>query len=81
MSEVRPSSVVRNGDRRLSLEAIRDKLAFELDEAFGRDAATIAKELASVIRELDSIPGGKEVSTVDQLAARRAARLADAAGQ
>jgi hypothetical protein len=81
LSDLQPSAVIKQGDRRLSLEAIRDKLAFELDEAFGRDAATIAKELASVIRELDSLPGGKEESTVDQLAARRKKRLADAAGQ
>ncbi|MFI6270723.1 hypothetical protein [Micromonospora zamorensis] len=77
----RASTVIRTGDRRKSLEAIRDKLAAELDDAFGRDAATIAKELTSVIREIDTLPGGKEVSTVDELTARRAARLADAAGQ
>jgi hypothetical protein len=76
----RPSTVVRNGDHRLSLIAIRDKLAEELDEAFGRDSAVIAKQLAEVIREIESLPG-KEASAVDDLAARRARRLADAAGQ
>jgi hypothetical protein len=74
-----PSTVVA-GDRRKSLEAIRDKLAGELDEAYGRDAAVLAKELRAVITELDSLPGGKEVSPVDELTARRKARLAEAAG-
>lgn len=77
---MQPSEVVQIGDRRRSLEAIRDKLAAELDEACGRDAATIAKELRETIRELDSLPGGKEASPVDELGARRKARYADAAG-
>jgi hypothetical protein len=39
----------------------------------------ISKELREVMRELESIPTGKEVSTSDDLAAKRAARLAEAA--
>ena len=70
---------VAGGDRRKSLEAIRDKLAAELRDTVGRDAAALAKELRAVISELDGLPGGKERSTVDELAARRAGRLADAA--
>jgi hypothetical protein len=77
MAELLPA--VESGDRRASLEAIRDKLARELAETGGRDAAAIAKELRAVISELDGLPGGKERSTVDELAARRAGRLADAA--
>lgn len=72
-------STVHSGDRRAALEAIRDKLASELVAAVGRDAATIAKELRSTISELDGLHGGKEVSRVDELAARRADRRADAA--
>jgi len=75
-----PSTVVSGGDHRLSLIAIRDKLAVELDEAYGKDAAVIAKQLAEVIREIESLPG-KEASRVDDLSARRSKRLADAAGQ
>lgn len=72
---------VSEGDRRAALEAIRDKLAAELEAASGRDAAAIAKELRSTINELESLPGGKEVSRLDELAARRADRRADAAGR
>ncbi|MFF0469342.1 hypothetical protein ACFYPX_18160 [Micromonospora zamorensis] len=68
--------MIRTGDRRKSLEAIRDKLAAELDDAFGRDAATIAKELTSVIREIDTLPVGGAESILDQLAKKRAARRA-----
>lgn len=68
------------GGRRSALEAIRDKLAGELEDAEGRDAAPLAKELRAVINEIEKLPGGKEVSAVDDLSARRAARRADAAG-
>lgn len=79
MSESLITTVVE-GDRRAALEAIRDKLAAELQDVTGRDAAAIAKELRATIAELDALPGGREVSKVDDLAARRAARRADAAG-
>lgn len=68
------------GDRRAALEAIRDKLAAELEDAEGRDAATVAKELRATLAELEALPGGKEVSAVDDLSDRRAKRRADAAG-
>ncbi|MEU8270144.1 hypothetical protein AB0B89_23670 [Sphaerisporangium sp. NPDC049002] len=70
---------VASGDRRRGLEAIRDKLADELGRALGPDAARLAKELTSVMRELATVPTGREESTVDDLAARRAHRLAGAA--
>lgn len=81
--------VVAEGDRRASLEAIRDRLAAELDTdghkrscececgvtaTDGRVIAMVAGRLVDVIRELDALPNGREVSTVDDLAARRAAR-------
>jgi hypothetical protein len=71
-------TVVRSGDRRLSLEQIRDRLAERLEAAEGKDTAVISKELREVMRELEQIPTGKEVSTSDDLAARRAARIAAA---
>lgn len=74
-------STIGEGERRASLEAIRGKLARELAEAYGKDAATLAKELREVIRELDSLPTGGEESPVDEIAARRARRLANAASQ
>lgn len=70
--------VVAAGDRGDSLEAIRDRLAKELDEAEGRDVAPIAKELRAVIAEIYSLPRAKEGSKSDELAARRTARRAAA---
>lgn len=74
------SEVVRTGDRRASLEAVRDRLAVEIDSgrAEGRDVATLAKVLAETMRELDSLPVAGEVSPVDDLAAARTARRAAA---
>ena len=82
------SAVVADGDRRLSLQAIRDRVAVELADAEGRDVAVLAKELREVIRELDLLPGAGTESPLDRiagavsddLAERRAARRADAAG-
>lgn len=68
-----------SGDKRAALEAIRDRLANELLTARGQSAAAVAKELRAVIDELDSLPDGREESTVDQLNARREARRAEAA--
>jgi hypothetical protein len=47
----------------------------------GRLLVAIVKELRAVIAELESLPNAAEASTSDQLAARRASRLANASGQ
>lgn len=69
-------------DRRATLADLRKRLtaAFEATED-PRDLATLSKELRAVMAELDQLPGGEEADPVDDLAARRAARLANAAGQ
>jgi hypothetical protein len=69
-------------ERRVALTDLRKRLL----DAFGetedpRDLATLSKELRAVMAEIDSLPGGEEADPVDDLAARRAARLANAAGQ
>jgi hypothetical protein len=79
--EGRVTGAVGGGDRRTALEAVRDKLAAELDEATGRTAAVVAKELRATIAELEALPGGKEVSAVDEFTARREARRAEAQGR
>ncbi|WP_157251108.1 hypothetical protein [Nonomuraea typhae] len=71
---------VGSGDRRRALKALRDKLAAELSGSEGRTSAALAKELVAVLRELDSLPLPKEASSVDDLAAKRAARRAGASG-
>jgi hypothetical protein len=69
-------------DRRATLTDLRRRLSDALDLADDpRDLATLSKELRAVVSELDSLPGGEEADSVDDLAARRAARLADASGQ
>lgn len=78
MSDVIGAAV--GGDRRAILEAVRDRLAEELAGAKGKDAAPLAKELRATLAELESLPGGKEVSPLDDLSARRAARRANAQG-
>jgi len=68
-----------SGDRRQALEALRHKLATELDSTSGHGTASLAKELANVLREIDQLPIA-EGSKVDDLGARRTARRAKAAG-
>jgi len=70
---------VRSPDRRTQLEAIRDTLAAHLAQAEPREAAALAKQLQAVLRELSELPAVKESNPLDELNARRAARLAGAA--
>lgn len=63
-------------DHRTGLEAIRDRLAIELEAADGRDVATLSRELRLTIAELENLPSKREESRVDDLAQRRANRRA-----
>ena len=75
------AAVVAAGDRRQSLEGVRDCYARLIDdpETAPRDAIAAGKELRAVIAELDNLDGAaKEVRGSDDLAARRAARRAAA---
>lgn len=92
----RIGDVVPLGDRRASLEAIRNRLAAETNDTLwqrhkeececfcgmgdGRLLVAIVKELRVVIAELETLPASAEKSTSDQLAARRASRIANASG-
>lgn len=72
--------VVAEGDRRASLEALRDTVARSLADAEPHNVAALAKQLQSVLRELAELPAAKtETSPVDDLNARRAARRSGAA--
>lgn len=73
------TEAVASGDRVAALEAIRDRLAAELDAVEGRDAATVAKELRAVLDALNASEGGKgKESSSDDLAARRETKRAAA---
>lgn len=66
------------GDRRKSLESLRDLLARQL-EISDRDVPALARQLREVMAEIDSLPNPKETSRVDELNKRRAERRAKAA--
>jgi hypothetical protein len=63
-------------DRRAALVALRDKLAADLDVAAVQYVAALARQLQSVLSELDSLPNAEAVSRVDELKAKRAKRRA-----
>lgn len=72
-------------DRRVVLKALQQRLAAALDEAEPREVATLAKQMAACVAELESLPRSDADSPIDQVAARRrerqeAARLAAEAG-
>lgn len=73
---------VAGDDTRAFLLMIRDKLADEMNMAAGAESALIAKELRAVVAALADLnkAAPREESVLDQLAARRAARVADTAG-
>jgi hypothetical protein len=66
-------------ERRALLEHLQARLLADFDDSDGRDSAVLAKELRAVATELAALPTG-EVSSVDDLARKRAARRAEAAG-
>lgn len=75
------ADVVAAGDRRHSLEALRDHLAQELENApAGLAIGPIANQLRVVLAELDAMPDASKESTVDDLDKRRRARRAASAG-
>lgn len=83
-NEIPPTDITGavQGDKRVALEAIRDRLAVELARPTckGQAAAAVAKELRATIDAIDGLPGG-EVSAVDDLTAKRAERRAKASGR
>jgi hypothetical protein len=75
------SSVVGEGDRRRSLEAMRDALAIAMSQAEPREMAPLANQLRQVLRELDEMPAGERLSKRDELAQRRQDRRSKAAAE
>ena len=71
--------IVKEGDHRASLLALRDHLAERLLSA-DKDAAPIARQLTIVLAQIASLPASESGSKLDEIAARRAARRAKATG-
>lgn len=71
-------SAAQSGDQRLALEALRDRLARDLDMAPPQVSAQLAAQLRATLAELAALPAQETKSVVDDIAARRAARRAAA---
>jgi len=63
-------TVVAKGDRRASLEAIRDGLALQLQKSSGAAAAALARELRMLLAEIAALPDEKGATPLDDIAAR-----------
>lgn len=71
------AEVAESGDRRATLEALRQVLARAIDaHPPARDLASLSRQMTAVVAELASLPVPKEASKVDDLASRRAERHA-----
>ncbi len=69
------AGIAKSGDRLATLEALRDRLAAEIDECQHRhDLASLALRLTDVLQQIDSMPQTQKVSRADEIAERRAAR-------
>ena len=58
----------RSGDRRKTLEALRDKLAASIQDCeSGRDVAALSKRLMEVMGELDALPQPSAEDELEEL--------------
>ena len=63
-------TAARSGDRRATLEALRDKLAASIQDCeSGRDVAALSKRLMEVMGELDGLPKPSEDDELSELQA------------
>lgn len=69
--------IARTGNTRKTLEAMRDKLADDMDAAPPAVVAQVAARLQAVLTQLESL-GSEKVSVLDELANRRKDRLSAA---
>jgi hypothetical protein len=71
---------VTPGEQRAMLERTRDHLAGLLEGADEREAPALARELRMTIKDLADLAAPEKGSRLDDLAARREARLSGADG-
>ncbi len=64
----------KSGDQRATLEAMRDRLAAQMDRATPAIAAQLAGQLAKTLKDLAELPPAKGGSKLDEVRARREAR-------
>lgn len=62
------------------LENARDKLLAAIEEAEPRELSRLVGELRATAKEIDDLAPKRGVSRLDELAARRRARLSDPTG-
>ena len=63
-------SAARSGNRRETLEALRDKIASSIQDCeSGRDVAALSKRLMEVMGELDALPKPSEDDDLEELQA------------
>jgi len=77
----KPSSlaeVVKTGTYREQLEALRDKLAADMDGVDSKVVAQVASQLRAVLKDIAALPDSKKVTAADDLRNRREARRAQA---
>ena len=56
-------SAARSGDKRETLEALRDKIAASIQDCeSGRDVAALSKRLMEVMNEIDALPKQRKSS-------------------
>ncbi len=74
--------VIKSGDKRAQYEALRDRLAAEIEgvdccdcgkprRSFGSETAALTLRLVKVLEALESVPNTATVSRYDELAAKR----------
>jgi hypothetical protein len=69
------ADVCVSGDRLAALEALRDRLAQEVDQCVNpRDLPALVLRLTDVLSQIDDLPASQKASVADEIAQRRAAR-------
>jgi hypothetical protein len=73
------AAVAATGNRRASLEALRDLLAKAMQDTSvaARDLAALSRQLTQVMAELEDLRDVKVVTPLDELRNKRAARGTD----
>lgn len=69
------AGVAQEGDRLATLEALRDRLASEIDDCDSkRDLAALALRLTDVLEQIDELDARRPGGAADEIARRRRER-------